>query len=388
MSDMFKDVKLLDWGKGTTPLYGGRKVEVVGVEGNRRWVQWHVPGEAEPTKHWVDLGDLKEMPGTPIPPREATPEETTAVQATPAEMFQALAADKEQPDKPEIAQKEIDLAKERDELLAEIESLKARLQTQTEVAEGALQQRDEALEKNKGQSRLLQEAADAMNMQHQRIASLEKSVPSMIRTGRTQRETKIITVGVGLPSTNTELGRQLDELEAEGWEIAYEEYEQGQGERCSTYFARLTREARDSVTPTQGEARAALDIPETAEAADPLDDELDEPLVIMSSHLGDDPIKLDEEEDLEPMPEMVVIDGEGVPSRTGRIIAPEITTEGLVKVGNLFLDPKRFPITCTIAQHGVEATTQALDQQIRDKALVAMQRTQAHRMPVPLLLGS
>jgi hypothetical protein len=150
-------------------------------------------------------------------------------------------------------------------------------------------------------------------------------------------------------------------------------------------------------------------VPALDEDAVPLDDGFDEPLIIMGSAWEDEPIEfddlpdLDEEPEKEPVPLSwrggVVQGGRAygdyndvpeviIPARSGRIIAPETTAEGMVKVGNLFLDPKRFPIACTIATQGLAATTEALDNQIREKAFAAMQRSQAQRPAfVPLMLG-
>lgn len=71
MTDMFNEVQTVDFGQGETALWNDKRVAVRSVSGNRREIEWRVPGEKDPVRRWVDIADLSPVvdASVPIPPK-------------------------------------------------------------------------------------------------------------------------------------------------------------------------------------------------------------------------------------------------------------------------------------------------------------------------------
>ena len=421
MVDIFKEQKTIDWGVDTTPLYGGRKVDVIAVKGNQRQVQWFEPGEAEPTKRWVGLEDLIEMCGVPIPPR--------------GESLSVVAAEDAV-----IAQIEIDLAQQRDEMAKRIAELEEMLRQQTEAYDGKLKhQHQVAVERLKDR-----DAAQA------KVKTLEAVMPPIIMPNRPRHETKIVFAAVGQASLDEALRLSLERFEGEGWNIAFEQYQAGSSERPSSYFARLTREAQAPAHNPQPDVRVALAVSVVEPAAE---EAPEDNTVIMGSHwedvadieetmypdlwkiLVEDPNEI-EEDDLQSTPVMLLTESAWTSEpdpltrdrmiyearkatagskAAGRMIAQErsrakhargevatsevryLTGELPVKpipqnvqVGNLVRDRKKYPITSTMMKHNVGAAEilAVMDLQIKMRVETARQTSLAQQPSFPpLMLG-
>ena len=407
-------------------------VIVVTVEGDRRYVTltpapdvWirNAEGKLVLNRQWVNVERLTSAttldtllaanaPATIVPDPtsvlEALPDDGIDIDALKAH----LNVDGTEDGEAAIAEKELDLAKQRDEMAAQLaqkdQTIKA-LRHETESLSDqvvALERQLDALtadydKKLKAQLEISNGLKRELHMAVEIARALEASLPS--QRMRIEVKRKIET------TTHPDIDDgSLTDFINQGWRVVFEAaYVLPARDKEVCHMVRLEREVPDTAhPPLEARADRGQDIPfemiyEDGDRSDQDDVPVHEQVEEIYIHMDARPV-LDEpawkaapdEAQREAMIYMARKATLGSKA-AGRMIAQTRAwqkrqrADDLVQVGHLLIDPKTQPLTATLSS-GItgEELIDAMNEKVRVKVMDAMRAAQPTRpAPVPLMLG-